>query len=96
MQDGLPAKLYEYMAMKKPVISTKLPGVMREFGQDNGIVYIDKPEDVVIKATELVGNANITEIGLKARNFVEGYSWDGISKEYENILEEVISNNRKN
>ena len=90
MQDGLPAKMYEYMAMKKPVISTKLPGVMREFGEDNGVVYVDQPEDVVVKAVELVHDGKLEELGLKARSFVEKYSWDNIADEFETILEEVI------
>ena len=33
MKDIVPIKIYEYLSMKKPVISTKLPGVMREFGE---------------------------------------------------------------
>jgi hypothetical protein len=32
------------MAMKKPVITTQLPGLMKEFGEDNGILYVIKPE----------------------------------------------------
>ena len=51
MQDIVPIKIYEYMAMSKPVITTKLPGIMMEFGEDNGISYVDKPEDVVLKAS---------------------------------------------
>lgn len=90
MQDGLPAKVYEYMAMKKPVISTKLPGMMKEFGQDNGVVYIDKPQDVVTKTLELIQNGSLEELGSKARSFVEKYSWDNITDEFERILEEVI------
>ena len=33
MQDIVPIKIYEYMAMCKPVITTKLPGIMMEFGE---------------------------------------------------------------
>jgi len=94
MQDGVPAKLYEYMAMKKPVISTRLPGVMREFGQDNGVFYVDRPEDVVAKAFELAQANRLEELGLKARNFVEKYNWDNITDEFEKILEEAIKEKR--
>ena len=34
MQDIVPLKLYEYMAMEKPVIATRFPGIMREFDED--------------------------------------------------------------
>jgi glycosyltransferase involved in cell wall biosynthesis len=94
MQDGLPGKIYEYMAMGKPMISTKLPGVMREFGQDNGVVYVDQPEDVVTEAIELVSQGKVKELGLKARTFVEQYSWDNITNEFERILGEVIKEKR--
>ena len=90
MQDIVPIKMYEYMAMKKPVITTKLPGVMKEFGEDNGVVYIDRPEGVVAKARELVQNGILEELGSKARNFVERYSWDNITDEFEGILREVV------
>ncbi|MEN4006019.1 MAG: glycosyltransferase [Methanobacteriaceae archaeon] len=90
MQDIVPIKMYEYMAMKKPVISTKLPGVMKEFGEDNGVVYVDRPEDVVPKAIELVQNGKVEELGAKARSFVEKYSWDKITDEFDKILDEVI------
>ncbi len=91
MHDGLPAKIYEYLAMQKPMISTKLPGVMREFGEDNGVIYIDKPEDAVSKALEMVGNGTVKENGIKARKFAEKYGWDIIADEFERILKEVIA-----
>ena len=90
MQDIVPIKMYEYMAMEKPVIATKLPGVMKEFGQDNGVVYVDSPEDVVAKAIELTQNDSVKELGAKARSFVERYSWDKVTDEFEKILMEVI------
>jgi glycosyltransferase involved in cell wall biosynthesis len=90
MQDIVPIKLYEYMAMKKPVIATRLPGVMREFGDDNGLLYVDRPEDVVGKAIQLAANGNINELGAKARSFAEKNSWEKITSEFEKLLEEVI------
>jgi glycosyltransferase involved in cell wall biosynthesis len=94
MQDIVPIKMYEYMAMKKPVISTKLPGVMKEFGEDNGVVYVDRPEDVVPKAIELVQNGKVEELGAKARSFVEKYSWNNITDDFEKILEDVLKEKR--
>lgn len=95
MQDIVPIKMYEYMAMAKPVVSTKLPGVVKEFGEANGVVYISKPEDAVEKAIRLIQDGSLKELGAKARRFVERYSWDNITDEFEKILEEVIKGNRK-
>ena len=94
MQDGLPAKLYEYMAMQKPVLSTRLPGVMREFGEDNGVIYVNRPEDVVGKAAELVRTGEVCEAGRRARTFVEKHGWDNIADQYEQVLTEVIEQKR--
>ena len=91
MQDIVPIKMYEYMAMKKPVIATKLPGVMREFGEDNGVVYVDHPEGAIAKAVALVKNGNVGTLGSKARSFVERNSWDNITDEFEEILAQVIN-----
>jgi glycosyltransferase involved in cell wall biosynthesis len=90
MQDIVPIKTYEYMAMKKPVIATRLPGLMKEFGEGNGVVYVDKPEDVVAKALNLVQSGIIEEVGSRARSFVERNSWDKITDEFEKILQEAI------
>jgi len=95
MQDIVPIKLYEYMAMGKPVISTKLSGVMREFGEDNGIVYVDEPADVIGKAKSLVKDGKIGKLGARAREFVQKYSWDSITDEFEKILEGVIEEKGK-
>jgi len=90
MQDIVPIKMYEYMAMEKPVISTRLPGIVEEFGEDNGVVYVDKPEDVIAKAIKLIQDGSAKELGLKAREFVQKNSWDNITDEFEKILEQVI------
>jgi glycosyltransferase involved in cell wall biosynthesis len=90
MKDIVPIKMYEYMAMGKQVITTELPGIMKEFGNDNGVIYVDKPEDVLKKAIELIENETLKEQGLKARRFVEKNSWDNITDEFEGVLEEVI------
>ena len=90
MRDIVPIKLYEYMAMGKPVITTKLPGVMREFGEGHGVVYVDRPEDALWRAVELIEDGMVSEYGSKARGFVEGYGWEDVVDEFEGILEEVV------
>ena len=89
MKNIVPIKMYEYMAAGKPVIATSLPGIMKEFGNDNGVLYVDRPEDALKKALELVENGCIEEEGRKARKFVEKYSWDSITDEFEGVLREL-------
>jgi len=90
MQDIVPIKMYEYLAMQKPVIATRLSGVMKEFGESNGIIYVDRPEDVLEKAIQLAADGNLKELGAKAKSFVERNSWDNIADEFEGILTEAI------
>lgn len=49
MRNIVPIKMYEYMACGKPVIVTKLPGIMKEFGHNNGVVYVNQPLEVLKK-----------------------------------------------
>jgi len=89
MRDIVPMKMHEYMSMGKPIISTRLKGVMKEFGENNGVVYVDKPEDVLKKAIEL-DKTKLKNLEIKVLNFVRKYSWANITDEFEEILKEII------
>ena len=67
-----------------------MSGIMKEFGNDNGVIYVDKPEDVLKKAVELIENGTLKEQGLKAKGFVEKYNWDNVVTDFEGILEEAV------
>jgi glycosyltransferase involved in cell wall biosynthesis len=86
MQDIIPIKIYEYMAMAKPVITTKLPGIMMEFGDDNGISYIENPSDILLKALEI----DVEIEGDSARRFAEANDWIRITDEFESNLRRVV------
>ena len=92
MRNIVPIKMYEYLACGKPVIATKLPGIMKEFGEGNGVFYVGQSEEVIQKAVELCGNNRLMkEEGAKARDFVKKYSWDKITDEFENLLKTTAS-----
>lgn len=90
MRNIVPIKIYEYMAMEKPVIATNLPGIMKEFGENNGVIYVDNLNQVLDKASEIASKRMISNEGKKARKFVEQNDWNNITKEFENILRELI------
>jgi hypothetical protein len=71
--------------------SACLTGIMKEFGEGHGVIYVDKPEDVLEKAIELIENGTVKEEGLKARRFVEKYSWDDIVEDFEGLLDGAIA-----
>lgn len=93
MRDIVPSKIYEYMAAGKPVISTELQGILNKFGRDNGVVYVRRPEDVINKAIELIDSGQYNDLSLRARKFVEKYSWGNIADKFEKMLQQSISEN---
>lgn len=89
MQNIVPIKIYEYMAMGKPIIATRLNGLQSEFGYNIGIIYASKPEDVVMKAIDLKAVDDFKDYGKSARQYVEKLSWVKIADDFENILNKV-------
>lgn len=89
MRDIVPIKIYEYLAMHKPVIATALMGVMKEFGVDNGVNYIDRPEDVIKKLNEFDDSA-INKNKAMAGQFIQHYNWEKIITDFEDILVKLV------
>ena len=77
------------MAAGKPVLATRLPGVMKEFGNNNGIIYVNEAREVVKRTLELIKNGSLAEQGLKAKRFVKRYSWDNITQDFEAICKKA-------
>lgn len=86
MQDIVPIKIYEYMAMAKPVIATRLPGIVMEFNKGNGVFYVDKPEETI----DLARKIDIEKEGIKARRYVEKRDWEKITDKFEKILKNLL------
>lgn len=90
MNEIVPIKLYEYLAMEKPVISTLLNGIFLEFKLNNGLFYINTPEMAVDKAIYMFSNNLIAETGRKGRNFIiKNCNWDKLLQDFVHILETV-------
>ena len=90
MQDIVPIKIYEYMAMEKPVIVTRLPGISMEFGEGHGLQYVNGSEEVLPRAQKMREEDNIQEEGKKAREFVQSNDWEVITQRFEETLEKLL------
>ena len=95
MMHIVPIKLIEYMAAGKPVISTKLPGVFREFGKNNGILYCDNVGELVQIALKLKENKKIKVVGKQGLNYVKKRDWTILVKDFEKIMKRTIKNRKK-
>ncbi len=82
--------MYEYLAMGKPIVSTKLYGVMKEFGKENGIVYADQSKDVLGKVIALMKNKSMKSEGDKGKKFVCNNSWNSITDIFEKHIEDLL------
>ncbi len=88
MNDIVPIKMYEYLAMHKPVIATKLPGVIKEFGYNSGIMYVNRPEDV-IDIVMILSKEDIEKNRLMAEEFIRNYDWEIIVEEFKIMLSNI-------
>ena len=93
MMNIVPIKIYEYMAMGKPVIATNLPGLKKEFGNNNGIIYIENPEQTLEKAIYLYENYMIQSEGIKASLYSRDQDWNKITNKFESILKNFPKKN---
>lgn len=90
MQDIVPIKIYEYLAMKKVVIATELPGISTEFGYNHGIEYINEASEVLNKVDEILNNNEYDEIANNAREYVKYNDWEVITDKFEKALGNLI------
>ena len=90
MQDIVPIKITEYLALGKPVIATRLPGLIKEFGEENGIFYVDRPEDTVQCSITLDKSDKIIHFENMAKILVRKYDWELITDNFEQALLKLV------
>jgi len=91
-----PVKIMEYMAMKKPVLSNNLPGVINEIGYNNGVIFAENQSDLIKKIEELTHDKEaLKKIGIKGYELIKkSYIWPKILEKFKKILTELIKNKR--
>ncbi len=92
MQDIVPIKLYEYLAMRKVVIATKLPGIYKEFGEDHGIEYVNEANEVLETVQSIMDSENYEKIAKSGREYVKDNDWNIITDNFEKVLINLIDN----
>ncbi len=88
-ENAIPLKLLEYMACEKPVLSTRLEGVMEVAGEV--VLFADNVEEMISRVRTLESSGAGKERGMKGRRLVlEKYCWDNIATNLAEVLEGVI------
>jgi|SRR2546421_4707716 len=90
MRNIVPIKMYEYLAAGKPVIATRLPGLVEEFGEGNGIMYVNGPIEALAKASELARQGNLRTLGELGRALVSENDWTKITDTFESYLKDIV------
>lgn len=88
MEHIVPIKIYEYMALRKPIISTRLSGVVSEFGEGNGIVYVDEAKDIPYMVSYV--KIRYEKLSNQAWEYIVNRDWGMITNKFESILKECV------
>ena len=77
-------KVYEYAAMRKPVVASRLPTVERDFPGDAVRIYASGDADEMADAIlSLADDAAARERSIEAASaVVDGLAWDRVSRDY--------------
>lgn len=89
-----PMKLFEYMAMAKPVIASGLGQIRKVIKDgDNGLLVDNSLSDLLKKLLFLKKHPSLSkQIGIRARKTViDYYNWSRVAKEIEDILIQVVN-----
>ena len=90
MQDIVPIKIYEYLAMRKVVIATELPGISKEFGYNHGIEYIHEASEVLEKVKQILDGDKYGEIADIGREYVKDNDWEAITDKFEKAMNDLL------
>ncbi|MFC1917808.1 glycosyltransferase family 4 protein [Chloroflexota bacterium] len=90
VQNIVPIKMYDYLTAGKPIISTRLDGIYKEFGDDSGIVYVKTPEETLHKALQLSREKQLDKFGADARHFAVANAWEKKTDDFEKVLDTLV------
>ena len=96
MRNIVPIKMYEYLAAGRPVIATRLPGLVKEFGEGHGVLYVDEPGEVLPLAQDLARHGALGQLGMQGRAFVSGNDWETITDRFESHLKSLVGRSESN
>ena len=95
-RDIVPMKVYEYLAVKRPLVATSLPGMLSEFGTESGILYTHDPLEALQQALALSKKPiEVAERANAGRNFaLQHADWDRTADDFEHTLQNVVNQAR--
>ncbi|MHA1987702.1 MAG: glycosyltransferase [Promethearchaeota archaeon] len=92
----LPIKILEYMAMKKPVLTNSLPGVVHELKKDSDLIFAENQNELIEMIEDLIPQKeNLKKIGQKGYELVKKkYTWKKIITDFKKNIITLIEKKR--
>ena len=97
MRYVVPAKVDEYLEVGRPVVASRLPGMLEELANQPSVIWIDGPEAALDAVAAVVAGrsdprAHLRELGAAAREYGRGReSWAIVTSRFRVVLEEARS-----
>lgn len=97
MQYVVPTKVDEYLELGRPVVASRLEGMRAEFGDMPGIIWVDRPSDVLHVLDGVVRQPAGSSEGLVARaaaaaRYAAGRAdWDTVISQFRAVLAEAAA-----
>jgi len=93
----LPIKILEYMAMKKPILTNSLPGVVHELKRDSDLIFAKNQEELIKMIGELIPEKErLKKIGQKGYELVKKkYTWKRIIIDFKKNIITLIEKKRR-
>ncbi len=87
----IPIKIFEYMAMKKPVLSNNLPAVVYELRKSD-VFFAKNQQDLIKKIGELsTQKEELKRAGLNGYELIKKkYVWNSIIKDFKEIVVKLM------
>jgi glycosyltransferase involved in cell wall biosynthesis len=95
MKRIIPIKMIEYLACGKPVIASSMEGLVKEFGNDSGVFFINDPSQVFSKTEEILKPSNMERSKEDALRYSSSCDWSLIYEDFEGLLTNSMTK-RKN
>lgn len=90
-------KIMEYMALKKPVLSTSLPSIVVEIENNNGIIFSKNQNELIKKIADLSKQKDtLKNIGIEGYNYIlKNYLWSNLINNFQHQIYTLIKKKQK-
>ncbi len=94
---NMPTRIFEYLALGKPVVAPRAPGIQDYFSEDS-LTFFDlgSADDLALKLSHLFFHTDETlEVVKRGQNVYLPHSWHNEKRTLENVAVELMSVGRK-